>query len=67
MSIQKKSLISNLNATKKANVANASQPDLTPGTKGVKAAKMSKAMKLGTFKNFGTVKNLGRLGRFGKI
>ena len=67
MSIQKKSLISNLNATKKANVANASQADVTPSTTGVKADKMSKLTKLGKFTNLGKFTSMGRLGRLGKI
>ena len=61
MSIQKKSLISNLNATKKANVANASQADPTPSTTGVKTAKMSK---LAMTQSFG--KRMGTANSFGK-
>jgi hypothetical protein len=61
MSIQKKSLISSLNATKKANVASSPLADATPGTTSVKTAKIAKMAKLAKFAK------LAKLAKFAKI
>jgi hypothetical protein len=52
MSIQKKSLISSLNATKKANVASSTLAETTPATAGAKTVKMAKFAKFAKYAKY---------------
>jgi len=60
MSIQKKSLISSLNATKKANVASATLADAKPVTASGKTEKMARMARMARMAKFARLARLAK-------